>query len=73
MRHIETGEQGLQLDDLVVSLDKAFTAAASFLSPENCHNHLGDIPQDAQVARVERNARSAVRAHNYYTAEVLNG
>jgi proteasome-associated ATPase len=67
-RHLERNEPGLRSDDLLAAIEESFAMAARKLSPENCHKHLPDLPQDAVVVRVEPVERRAGERWNYFNA-----
>ena len=65
VREIETGRSGLRLDDLLSAIDEEFTRAVSVLTPLNCHKHLGDFPQDVEVASIDPVLRKTTPPHRY--------
>jgi proteasome-associated ATPase len=59
VRHIECGEEGLCLEDLLAGVEEFCESAAALLTPANCRRHLEDLPQDIDVVKVERERRVA--------------
>jgi proteasome-associated ATPase len=67
-RHVERNDPGLRLEDLLAATEECFAMAARKLSPENCHKHLADLPQDAVVVRVEAAQRRGSDRWKYFNA-----
>jgi len=68
-RHATTGRAGIRLEDVLEALHDEFTTAAAALTPANCRNHVGGLPQDADVVSVKQHVRK-VRPHRYLTLSV---
>jgi proteasome-associated ATPase len=67
-RHLATNDPGMRLEDLLSAVDESFAMAARKLSPENCHKHLTDLPQDALVVRVDLVEQVEARRWGYFNA-----
>jgi proteasome-associated ATPase len=67
-REVETGEVGLQSQDLVVAIRNELESATHALTPRNCARYLTDLPQDVDVVRVEPIQRKVARRHRYLSA-----
>ncbi|HEV8599741.1 MAG TPA: ATP-binding protein [Gemmatimonadales bacterium] len=63
LREAEAGPAGLALPDVLEAIDAEFESATRTLSPANCRRHLDDLPQDADVVRVEPVLRRSRRVH----------
>ena len=60
-RELETGDQGVQLEDLLTAVDDELQSTVGGLTPANCRAHVDGLPQDVDVVRVD-SAERAVRA-----------
>jgi proteasome-associated ATPase len=67
-RTIETGADGILLEDLVVALTDELRQFAENLTPVNCQQHLNGLPNHLDVVRVEPIRRRAVTAVRYLNA-----
>jgi proteasome-associated ATPase len=67
-RTIETGCDGILLEDLVIALTDELRQFAENLTPANCRQHLGGLPQHLDVVRVEPVRRKVVSAVRYLNA-----
>lgn len=66
-REIETGESGVRVRDVIEAVEGRFVSEARALTPGNIRRHLTDLPQDADVVRVEPLRRSVTRPQRYLT------
>ena len=64
-RELETGESGLRLEDLLAAMEDEFQSAVGALTPTNCPAHIGGLPQDMDVVRVDRPKRKVQRLYRY--------
>jgi len=64
-RHVDGGEPGLQVDDMVEAVSTALQRLSTTLTPHNAHAYLFDLPQDVDVVAVEPMTRPAGRTHRY--------
>ncbi|MGB7758708.1 MAG: AAA family ATPase, partial [Bryobacteraceae bacterium] len=60
-RHVEFGERGLRLEDMLYGVDRFLESAGAPLTPANCHNYL-ELEDDVDVVKIERPPRLAVGA-----------
>jgi proteasome-associated ATPase len=67
-REVETGEVGLQSQDLMVAIASELESVAHTLTPRNCAHYLTDLPQDVDVVRVEPMQRKVALRHRYLNA-----
>ena len=58
-RHIEFGERGLRLEDMLHGVDHFLESAGAPLTPANCRNYL-DLEDDVDVVSITRPSRPAV-------------
>lgn len=65
LREIEGGAPGLTSADLFDAIGDELASAVSALTPANCHTHLGELPQDLSVARVESIVKPVRRPHRF--------
>jgi SpoVK/Ycf46/Vps4 family AAA+-type ATPase len=65
IREWESGEVGITGVDVLEAIADQLATAVSTLTPGNCHAHLGDLPQDLPVVRVEPVLRRTRRLHRY--------
>jgi len=70
VREIETGQEGLRVEDVLTSIANRFEEAARVLTPANCRNHLSSLPQDANVVGVTPVDRQVRHPHRYLTLNV---
>ncbi len=68
LRHVGGGEQGISMEDALSSVSAVLERLSTTLSPSNAAAHLSDLPQDADVVRVEPHAQRVRRPHDYLTA-----
>jgi len=68
VREARGGDGGVQLADVLAGVGDYFQSAASALTPHNCHNYLDDLPQDADVVRVDPVVRKVNKPYRYVTA-----
>lgn len=52
-RELETGQDGVWLDDLLAAVEEEREHTARLLEPSNCSLYLDDLPQDVDVVGVE--------------------
>ena len=64
-RELETGESGLRVEDLLAAMEDEFRSAVGALTPTNCPAHIGGLPQDMDVVRVDRPKRKVQRLYRY--------
>lgn len=64
-RYQQTGELGLELDDLTEALEREFDTAARALTPANCRNFIPDLPYDADVVNLERTQSRVSAPHRF--------
>jgi len=64
-REAQTGRSGITLDDMLEAVAEYLQTAAARLTPENCREHLEDLPQDLDVVRVEPRVRRVARPHAF--------
>lgn len=64
-RHVDGGEPGLRVEDMVEAVSSAIQRLSTTLTPQNAHAYLFDLPQDVDVVSVEPVVRPAGRAHRY--------
>jgi proteasome-associated ATPase len=65
LREVQTGQEGLRLEDLFLAIRQEFESAASVLSPANCRHHLSGLPQDSDIVKVEPVTRKVARPERY--------
>ncbi len=65
VRELETGEVGIQLNDVLSAMTDELETAARMLTPFNCRQHLTGLPQDVGVASVEPVVRKVARPHRF--------
>ena len=65
VREIETGQSGVQMQDVVVSAAEELECAVRGLTRANCRKYLSDLPQDVDVVSVEPRQRPVSRPHEY--------
>jgi len=65
LREIESGEPGLRRTDLLTAIDDEFAKAARILTPANGHRHIGDLPQDQDVVRIDPIVRRVRRTYRF--------
>jgi proteasome-associated ATPase len=68
VREVEGGEPGVRAEDALSAVAGEFESLAAALTPANCRQHLGDLPQDVDVVRVEHVRRKVTRPHLYLNA-----
>jgi proteasome-associated ATPase len=73
LREAETGAAGLRPEDVLDAAAVEFDTAARALTPFNCRHHLGDLPQDVDVVRVEPVERKVPRPHRYMNPQSGSG
>jgi proteasome-associated ATPase len=64
-REIETGQEGVSMEDLAFAIEEEMETASRLLTPANCRHHLTDLPQDIDVVKVERVTRRGTRPQRY--------
>jgi proteasome-associated ATPase len=64
-RHVDGGEAGLRVEDIVAAVSSAIQRLSTTLTPHNAHAYLFDLPQDTDVVSVEPVVRPSGRAHRY--------
>lgn len=64
-RYQQSGELGLELDDLTEALEREFDTAARALTPANCRNFIPDLPYDADVVNLERTQNRVAAPHRF--------
>jgi len=64
-REIESGEPGVRIDDVMAAVSTQLETMADALTPRSAHRYLTDLPQDAEVVRVQRTRRPAAMARVY--------
>jgi proteasome-associated ATPase len=69
LREVETGEEGIRLEDVLSAVAGEMDALASYLTPRNCREYLTDLPQDLDVVAVRQVRRSAPRPYRYLNLE----
>ncbi len=65
MREIETGDKGIQIDDVLTVVEREIEKMASMLTTANCRRHLNNLPQDNDIVRIEPVRRRRIRTHRY--------
>jgi SpoVK/Ycf46/Vps4 family AAA+-type ATPase len=65
MREVETGAEGVTLNDVLGAIDTEFDTAARALTPANCRRFLEGLPQDVDVVRVERVRAPGRQSYRY--------
>jgi hypothetical protein len=65
LREIDTGENGIRLDDVYSAINDAIDNAANLLTPKNCSRYLSDLPQDVDVVSVEPIKRKPAQVNHY--------
>ena len=66
LRDARTGEEGVRLADVMDAIADELDAQASLLTPRSCRRFVTGLPQDNDVARVERlRTEETVRSHRY--------
>ncbi|MCC6765588.1 MAG: AAA family ATPase [Deltaproteobacteria bacterium] len=68
VRDLRGGAPGLRAADLEHAIDDALGRLATLLTPRNAHDHLVDLPADADVVRVRPCAAVATRPYRYERA-----
>ena len=68
LREAEGGTPGVTLEDVLTAVAEEFEAAARTLTPANCRQYIGDLPQDVDVVRVELKECKVARPHLYLNA-----
>ncbi len=68
VRDIETGSEGLRLEDVLQAIADEFEGMARTLTPANCRNYLADLPQDIDAVRVEPVRKKVPRSYRYINA-----
>ena len=56
------------MEDAQEAVSNVLERLATTLAPGNCQAHLADLPQDADVVRVEPRPERARRPHTYLSA-----
>lgn len=56
---------GVSVGDIVAATDEELASSSRFLTPQNCRDHLCDLPQDVDVVRVEPLARTVPAPSNF--------
>ena len=64
-RQIETGREGLQMNDILTSIADRTQEAAGVLTARNCRAYLADLPQDVDVVSVQPTIRKVRHPHRY--------
>jgi len=64
-REIETGAEGVRVDDLLSAAGEQCATAARVLTPANCREHLSGLPDDVDVVSVVPTARKVKNHHSY--------
>ena len=67
VREDETGEVGIGRTDVLDAIADELSNAVSTLTPGNCHAHIGGLPQDLMVVRVEPSMSRPQRPHRFMT------
>jgi hypothetical protein len=65
LRETRAGQRGLRVADVEQALAIALQRLATTLTPRNVHAYLADLPQDADVIRVEPLVRNPRHPHRY--------
>jgi proteasome-associated ATPase len=65
LREIETGEAGIRVDDVLVSIEEEIDSAARILTPTNCSRYLECLPQDVDVVSVQPIQRKPKHPHRF--------
>lgn len=64
-RHLEQGQPGVEMHDVLDSVEDSLERLRTSLTVRNAALHLDDIPDDVQVVSVEPVRSPAAREHNY--------
>ena len=67
VREDETGEVGIGRTDVLDAIAGELLNAVATLTPGNCHAHIGGLPQDLMVVRVEPAMSRPQRPHRFMT------
>ena len=67
LRAVSTGNSGLSVGDMLGAVEEEFDSLVGMLTRANCRDHLSDLPDDADVVRIERVARRPKNAHRFLT------
>ncbi|MFH1681964.1 MAG: AAA family ATPase [Candidatus Eisenbacteria bacterium] len=65
LREVESGEEGILLEDVLSAAADELDSLASYLTPRNCRDYLADLPQDLDVVSIEPVRRKVPRPHRY--------
>jgi proteasome-associated ATPase len=68
LREIETGAEGIALDDVLAAIGDEVDATARLLTPANCWRFIDNLPQDVDVVRVEPVERKPANVYQYVQA-----
>ena len=64
-RELETGDQGVRVEDLLAAADDELQSMVGGLTPANCRAYVDGLPQDVDVVRVDRAKRRVARVYKY--------
>ena len=67
LREATTGNRGLGAGDVMGAIDGEFASLVGMLTPDNCRSHMSDLPEDADVVRIERVERRPKNSQQYLT------
>jgi proteasome-associated ATPase len=68
LREIETGAEGITLDDVLTAIAGEVEATARLLKPANCWRFVDNLPQDVDVVRVEPVDHKPANVYQYIQA-----
>lgn len=67
-REVATGNQGVQLEDVLAAIDREMDSLSRLLTPQNARDHIANLPDDIDVVKIDRPiAARAKGTHKYLT------